>query len=103
MKIALLDETGLLIGYDDDARNTSLGIKVEEECDLEPYRYRWDKDMEAFMPCDPPNDMSLEFSAEAALLSLVNEIERKKVMELPAPVKIWRDNFHKTVDSVGVE
>ena len=87
-KYAVLDETGVLLGYQDEEPPvmTNLFIEVPKECNLEEEKYRWDWDNKTFIvnrsifdPDDPNIPIAMGLIA----------VRDSKLFDLPDETLLW--------------
>lgn len=106
--VALLDETGLLAGYD----RRSVGpdwigeegcIHVPDGCDLAPGKYRWNAAGGRFDPL-PPNEPPASEMLEPSSLRAI-WLGFKALQEggqaFPAETAAWIEAYGKTMDAKG--
>lgn len=105
--VALLDDTGLLTGYDIRTVPAELigapgCVRVPEGCDLAPGKYRWNAVAGRFDPLPPnePGQGPPPPDATRAIWAGLRAMQQQG-MEFPAETRAWIKAYGETLDAKG--
>lgn len=105
--VALLDETGLLTGFDTrDVESDWIGaagvVLVPDGCDLAPGKYRWNAAAGRFEPL-PPNEPGQGPPPAAAMRAIWKGFRAldEQGIALPDETRRWIAAYGKTLDAKG--
>lgn len=101
--VAVLDDDGVLQGFETVKVIEKGRVVVPADCDLAPGRYRWDREAGAFVPLGRPGRV-LEMAASA--MDPVTVLGRalsanRDGRPLPEDVRRWIEWFDTTIDGKG--
>mgnify|MGYP001569006926 CR=1 FL=1 len=105
IRCALLDASDIFIRVVELASTkhlTDRHLSEITECDLTPWKYRWDRARRTFVPLgelQQPGPAGV--STEQALYSVIKALEKNN--DLGAPARTWAAEFAKSVDALDVK
>lgn len=105
MRVALLDASGVLTGFDDiaqgsvanDANGMPEWVEVPDDCDLKAGRYAWDAGAGRFDPIK-----SAKVDAETAIIDMFKAVGDLPNFQIPETTARWIAEYDKRKARAGV-